>query len=139
MIFCLGAVQFQSRFQFSNQTKKRQKETNRGILRPTSQCGIFSFVSIMNKRFLRYDTWDQRYTVSEGRVFFLIWPWQREICKSNLIWSYLYTHYVWTFDLYPWNLILVSWDGLHSLQDKRCQKSIKQWSFDDPFHIERPG
>ena len=32
------------------------------------------------------------YTVSEGRVVFLIWPWQREICKSNLIWSYLCTH-----------------------------------------------
>ena len=32
------------------------------------------------------------YTVSEGIVVFLIWPWQREICKLNLIWSYLCSH-----------------------------------------------
>jgi hypothetical protein len=34
---------------------------------------------------------------------------------------------------------LISWDGLYSLQEKGCQKSIKQWGFDDLFHIERPG
>ena len=28
---------------------------------------------------------------------------------------------------------------LNSLQKKGCQKSIKQWVFGDPFHIERPG
>ena len=36
---------------------------------------------------------------------------------------------MWTFDVYPLNLILVSWDGLHSFQEKRCQKSIKQYFF----------
>ena len=46
---------------------------------------------------------------------------------------------VWTFDFYPLNLILVSWDGLNSLQDKGYQKSIEQRVLDDPFHIERPG
>ena len=27
-----------------------------------------------------------------AKCFFLIWPWHREICKLNLIWSYLCTH-----------------------------------------------
>jgi hypothetical protein len=29
--------------------------------------------------------------------------------------------------------------ALHGLQEKGCQKSIKQWIFDDPFCIKRPG
>ena len=43
------------------------------------------------------------------------------------------------FEIYRLNLILVSLDGLQSLQEERCQKSIKQWVFDVPFHIENPG
>ena len=43
------------------------------------------------------------------------------------------------FDLWPLDLVESNIHGLHSLQQKECQKSIKLWIFDDPFHIERPG
>ena len=45
---------------------------------------------------------------------------------------------MWTFDFYPLNLILVSWNGLQSLQEKGCQILVKNWIFDDPFHKKKP-
>ena len=43
------------------------------------------------------------------------------------------------FDLWPLDLVESNIHGLHSLQQKEFQISIKYWIFDDPFHIERPG
>ena len=42
------------------------------------------------------------------------------------------------FDLRPLDLVESNIHGLNSLQQKECQKSIKLWIFDDPFHMERP-
>ena len=73
-----------------------------------SRWNNFTLSLFFVKYRIKLNGWIGYYTVSEGKVFFLIWSWQKEICMLNLIWCYLCIYWVWTFDFYPLNLILIS-------------------------------
>ena len=79
------------------------------------------------------------YRVSGYALFFLIWLWQIEIFKLNLVWGWFGNSEYWQFDLWPINLVKSNIPVLHSLQEEGCQKSIKKWIFDGPSHINRLG
>ena len=57
----------------------------------------------------------------------------------KIVYGFQHVPNIIAFDLWPLDLVKSNIPVIHSLQQKECQKSIKQRIFDDQSHIERPG
>ena len=72
--------------------------------------------------------------MSEGKVVFLIWIWEKEICKLYCNWRLFWNPEMWKFLLEP-IFKKVTWAGLNSLKQKR----FKNWKMIFHDSIEKYG
>jgi hypothetical protein len=93
-----------------------------------SELGIFMYwtCNSMSNLLSYYGLFDARISASEKDLP-VTWLWEIEMWK---IWKrYRYVHWQWEFHLWPLDLVKIKIHGLHSLQKKDCQWSIKIMGF----------